>query len=245
MRSSTITIISSGLLRACLTAATVGGGSRIRTWSAWAPLRPSATPNSTRCPCRSAVVPEGSADECTKTSPPSSRARKPYPLSESYHLTLPVGTRRPHDERTELATTSDQVTDRMLWALPRLSVRDAGPQLRYYRSLGRAPLRAPGRPRPVGYPALRPGNITPNGPGKPRAVRLAVDFLNQKSMSPPPPGMAGAFSFSGFSAITASVVRNRPAIEAAFCSAERVTFAGSMIPALNMSTYLPSAAFRP
>ena len=47
----------------------------------------------------------------------------------------------------------------------------------------------------------------------------------------PPPGAAGAFSFSGFSAITASVVRNRPAIEAAFCSAERVTFAGSMIPA--------------
>ena len=76
------------------------GGRRLehRTWSACAPRRPSATPNSTRCPCRSAVVPEGSADECTKTSPPSSRARKPYPLSESYHLTLPVGTRRPHVE---------------------------------------------------------------------------------------------------------------------------------------------------
>src|SRR5580693_3682652 len=94
IRSSTRTIISSGFLRACLVAATVGGGSRTRTWSACAPRRPSATPNSTRCPCRSAVVPEGSADECTKTSPPSSRARKPYPLSESYHLTLPVGTRR-------------------------------------------------------------------------------------------------------------------------------------------------------
>src|ERR1700730_15173997 len=91
-----ITAISSGFLRACLATATVGGGSRIRTWRACAPLRPSATPNSTRCPCRSAVVPEGSADECTKTSPPSSRARKQYPLSESYHLTLPVGTRRPH-----------------------------------------------------------------------------------------------------------------------------------------------------
>src|SRR6266571_4871341 len=101
IRSSTITIISSGFLRACLTAATVGGGSRIRTWSACAPRRPSATPNSTRCPCRSAVVPVGSADECTNTSPPSSRARKPYPLSESYHLTLPVGTRRPHVEENE------------------------------------------------------------------------------------------------------------------------------------------------
>src|ERR1035437_3728423 len=61
----------------------------------------------------------------------------------------------------------------------------------------------------------------------------------------PPPGAAGALSFSGFSAITASVVRNRPAIEAAFCSADLVTFAGSMIPASNMSTYSPVAAFRP
>ena len=64
-----------------------------------------------------------------------------------------------------------------------------------------------------------------------------LDFrVDQKSMSPPPPGAAGAGFFSGFSAITASVVRNRPAIEAAFCSADRVTFAGSMMPALNMST---------
>ena len=38
----------------------------------------------------------------------------------------------------------------------------------------------------------------------------------------PPPGAAGAFSFSGFSAITASVVRNSAAMEAAFCRAERV-----------------------
>src|SRR6476469_1720875 len=62
---------------------------------------------------------------------------------------------------------------------------------------------------------------------------------------PPPPGAAGAGFFSGFSAITASVVRNRPAIEAAFCSADRVTFAGSMMPALNMSTYSPDEASRP
>src|SRR5690242_9379719 len=131
IRSSTITTISSGFLRVCLTAATVGGGSRIRTWSACAPRRPSATPNSTRWPCRRLFVPAGSADECTNTSPPSSRARKPYPLSESYHLTLPVGTRRPHVD--EMRTTSDQATDRMLWALLRLSVQGAGTQLRYGR----------------------------------------------------------------------------------------------------------------
>ena len=49
-------------------------------------------PNSTRLPGLSAGTPAGSADECTKTSPPSSRDRKPKPLSVSYHLTLPVGT---------------------------------------------------------------------------------------------------------------------------------------------------------
>ena len=69
---------------------------------------------------------------------------------------------------------------------------------------------------------------------------------DQKSMSPPP-GIppAGAFSFSGFSATMASVVRNRAAIEAAFCSAERVTFAGSTTPNLIMSPYSPVAALSP
>ena len=51
-------------------------------------------------------------------------------------------------------------------------------------------------------------------------------------MSGMPPGMAPAFSRSGASATMASVVRMFFAIEAAFCSAERVTMAGSMMPAL-------------
>ena len=46
----------------------------------------------------------------------------------------------------------------------------------------------------------------------------------------------GAASFSGLSAMTASVVRNRAAIEAAFCSAERVTLAASMTPTLTRSS---------
>ncbi len=82
----------------------------------------------------------------------------------------------------------------------------------------------------------RPGRERANGPGKTPGRSGEVTSVDQKSMSPPPPGVAGAFFFSGFSAITASVVRNRPAIDAAFCSADRVTFAGSMMPALNMST---------
>lgn len=50
------------------------------------------------------------------------------------------------------------------------------------------------------------------------------------------PGMAGAGFFSGLSATTASVVRNRAAIDAAFCSAERVTFTGSLMPAASRSS---------
>ena len=54
-------------------------------------------------------------------------------------------------------------------------------------------------------------------------------------MSPPgmPPPPAGAAAFSGLSATTASVVRNSAAMDAAFCSADRVTFAGSTMPRLE------------
>ena len=57
-------------------------------------------------------------------------------------------------------------------------------------------------------------------------------------MPPMPPagiaGMAGCSDF--FSASTHSVVRNIEAIEAAFSSATRDTFVGSMIPAASMSS---------
>ena len=47
-------------------------------------------------------------------------------------------------------------------------------------------------------------------------------------MPPPmPPGIAGALSSSGSSEMSASVVSMRPAMEEAFCKAERVTFAVS------------------
>ena len=42
-----------------------------------------------------------------------------------------------------------------------------------------------------------------------------------------------------------SVVKTIPAIEAAFCNPERVTFAGSTIPAEDISTYSPVAALNP
>ena len=53
-------------------------------------------------------------------------------------------------------------------------------------------------------------------------------------MPPMPPGIAGVSS-SG-SATTTSVVTMRLPMEAAFCSAERVTIAGSMMPAVTRSS---------
>ncbi len=58
---------------------------------------------------------------------------------------------------------------------------------------------------------------------------------------PPPPGIGGDF-FSGFSAIIASVVISRPAIEAASCSAMRTTLVGSTMPALIRSVNSPFCA---
>ena len=66
-------------------------------------------------------------------------------------------------------------------------------------------------------------------------------------MPPMPPvgSPTGAAAFSGLSATTASVVRNSAAMDAAFCSAERVTLTGSATPAFSRSSYSPVAAFRP
>ncbi|CAM5710558.1 hypothetical protein SANTM175S_10454 [Streptomyces antimycoticus] len=48
-----------------------------------------------------------------------------------------------------------------------------------------------------------------------------------------------------FSTTRVSVVRRREAMEAAFSRAERVTFTGSMTPALTRSPYSPVAALKP
>ena len=61
---------------------------------------------------------------------------------------------------------------------------------------------------------------------------------------PAPAGILGSSSF-GFSATIASVVSMSEATDAAFCSAQRLTFAGSMTPALIRSSYSPVAALKP
>ena len=59
-----------------------------------------------------------------------------------------------------------------------------------------------------------------------------TNYMPMPLMPPMPPGIAGLpLSSSGISETMASVVSIRPAIEAAFCRAVRVTFAGSITPA--------------
>ncbi len=66
---------------------------------------------------------------------------------------------------------------------------------------------------------------------------------------PPIPGsigIAGAAAAGSFlSATKDSVVNTMAAMEAAFCSAERVTFVGSTIPAEIMSVYVSFKASKP
>ena len=59
------------------------------------------------------------------------------------------------------------------------------------------------------------------------------------------PAPMPAPAFSGASATIASVVRMFFAIDAAFCSAERVTIVGSVMPAFTRSVTSPVSTFRP
>ena len=67
----------------------------------------------------------------------------------------------------------------------------------------------------------------------PKQLRFAkTSYMPPMPSMPPPPGIwPPAFSSSGFSTTTASVVSSSPAIEAAFWSAMRTTLVGSITPA--------------
>jgi hypothetical protein len=82
------------------------------------------------------------------------------------------------------------------------------------------------------------GQITPPRPGPDRFRAMGRE--DQKSM--PPPGIVGAESCFGNSAISASVVISSEAMEAASCSAVRTTLAGSITPLATRSWYSPVAA---
>src|SRR5581483_2259551 len=78
--------------------------------------------------------------------------------------------------------------------------------------------------------------------GEPKVLPRATYIIPPMSGIPAP---APAGVFSGASATIASVVRMFFAIDAAFCSAERVTIVGSVMPALTRSVTSPVSTFRP
>jgi hypothetical protein len=81
------------------------------------------------------------------------------------------------------------------------------------------------------------GGRAPNAPGQsfPGALTL-LDRADQYIPPMPPPGAASAGFSSFLSTTTHSVVRSKPAIDAAFWSAVRVTLVGSITPAFTKSS---------
>ena len=113
--------------------------------------------------------------------------------------------------------------------LPPLAAPRAASPLETRRARRSGPSRIAFRPPITETPPVSAGDVT----------RYIIPPMSGMPPPPPPP------SFSGTSATIASVVRMFLAIDAAFCSAERVTMAGSMTPAATRSTISPVAALRP
>src|SRR6266498_5343855 len=132
-----------------------------------------------------------------------------------------------------------------------------------FAGITRSRFRRSAAPQPPSQPD---GTGLPRGPqrtlrsGMPAAARTGLPEHHRPRTGRPGPagwidgwcrqcmcGAAPAASSlsSGLSTTSVSVVSRRAAIEAAFCTADRVTLAGSMTPALNRSTYSPVAALRP
>jgi|GEM_PF-6726074 len=95
--------------------------------------------------------------------------------------------------------------------------------------------------RPIGTSAGRePSSLRFPASAAVRTVSRSDRAGQYMSWLPPCP--AGVFSSLGFSATKASLVSRRVATLAAFCNAVRVTFVGSITPALTRSSNWPVAA---
>src|SRR5690625_3282200 len=128
----------------------------------------------------------------------------------------------------------------------------AGDGLRHVQQLGQDEREGPGAAHDEAPPlAMRGAGLvrwSRRAGAIRRSSRSADHIMPPMPPIPPMPPMSSppaAGAGSGLSATTASVVRNSPAIDPAFCSAERVTLTGSMMPALIRSSYAPVMALRP
>ena len=79
----------------------------------------------------------------------------------------------------------------------------------------------------------------------PRALKFILRSVYQYIPPISPPAGAAGAGGVGISVTTLSVVRSVAATEAAFCSTERVTFVGSMMPLSTISQYLLFSASKP
>jgi len=110
---------------------------------------------------------------------------------------------------------------------------------------GQEAARADDRPGPPAPASRERDSMPPGGPRGGSAAARPRRGLRRRAQPPvrdqymSPCGIDGAppagFS-SGMSVMRASVVSSSDAIDAAFCSATRSTFVGSMMPAWTMST---------
>ena len=105
------------------------------------------------------------------------------------------------------------------------------------RHLHREPLRN----APILWAPLSAGDRRKRNAG-PQSLWPRVCPVSQCGWLCPWPLAAGASLSSGFSTTRVSVVSSMAAIDAAFCTADLVTFTGSMTPWATRSPYSPVAA---
>src|SRR6185312_619047 len=166
---------------------------------------------------------------------PAAAVRPPVPDADAVHRGLDAGARprRPRADAPARGGVLDPPRRRQAQVPRRQRVRSRGLDQRH-------------QPGGGGRGAARRDPVDATGAARRSGPPLSRWCGTQKSMSPAPGRLPAAGEvFSGLSATTASVVRNSPAIEAAFCRAARTTLVGSGMPASSMFTYSPVAALRP
>lgn|GEM_PF-2653155 len=94
-----------------------------------------------------------------------------------------------------------------------------------------------------GWPVTAQLPESQNKQARCRAPGYLIQFSEDQYIPPIPGlGMGAGASASLISVTMHSVVRKRPAMDEAFCIALRTTLAGSIMPALNRSVKIPTAA---
>jgi len=147
------------------------------------------------------------------------------PVSSPYGDSATARTTQASGRCSMLATILSVPRRRRLDGFHRRRLRSPAPAHRHHAATGRSTA-----PRTKKARELPPGPLSSSG----TASRHYMPMSPMPPMSGMPPPCLWSSSF-GASATITSVVSSRPATEAAFCSARRVTFVGSRMPMSSMS----------